>query len=204
MSHKITSLIDEISRIEKPEDFSGQKKQIMDELKRIKSDHDKLLFNYERSCKDKSILSSLLTRTSVDLKKVSDNLKIRAEELSTLLTTIPAYVYFKDMNLNYLIVNQPFAELAGVSSKEITGKKIQEIFPGYNNKDYLKKEILVLETGQPIYDIEEEVEHSDRKRWVNSNIAPIRNPDNQIIGLIGISWDITERKLHEAELKQSK
>ena len=59
-------------------------------------------------------------------------------------------------------------------------------------------------TGLAMYDIEEEIEHNDRKRWVNSNIAPIRSADNKIIGLIGISWDITDRKLHEEELRQAK
>ncbi len=204
MSHKILSLIEEISRIQSPEDFFGQKGHISEELKKIKSEHDKLLFKFERSSKEKSIFSSLLIRTSADLQQVSDKLKIRAEELSTLLTTIPAYVYFKDLHLNYMMVNQPFAELAGAPSDQITGKKIQEIFPGYQNIEYLNKEAHVLETGLALYDIEEEIEHNDRKRWVNSNIAPIRNASNQIIGLIGISWDITERKLHEEELRQSK
>ena len=204
MSHKILSLIEEIARIQNPEDFSGQKDSILDELKRINSEHDKLLFKYERSSKEKNIFSSVLTRTSADIKKVSDNLKIRAEELSTLLTTIPAYVYFKDTHLNYMIVNQSFAELAGTESDQITGKKIQDIFPGYKNDEYLRQEAIVIETGKALYDIEEEMEHNGRKRWVNSNIAPIRNAENHIIGLIGISWDITDRKLHEEELRESK
>ena len=204
MSSKILSLIEDISGIQNPEEFAGLKGPIIDELKRINAEHDKLLFKYERSSKEKNILSSLLTRTSADLKKVSDKLKIRAEELSTMLTTIPAYVYFKDIQLNYLIVNQPFAELAGIPSEQITGKKVHDIFPGYNNTEYLKKEAYVIETGLALYDLEEEMEYNDRKRWINSNIAPIRNSDNQIIGLIGISWDITERKLHEEELQQSK
>ena len=204
MSNKILSLIDDLSKIQDPEDFAGQKGNLIDELKKINSEYVKLQFKYDRSSKEKSIFSSLLTRTSADLKQVSDNLKVRADELSTLLTTIPAYVYFKDTNLNYMIVNQSFAELTGMPASEVTGKKIHDIFPGYANTDYLKKEAYVIETGRALYDIEEEIEHNDRKRWVNSNIAPIRNAGNQIIGLIGISWDITERKLHEGELRHAK
>ncbi|MCX6305056.1 MAG: ATP-binding protein [Bacteroidetes bacterium] len=204
MSLKILSFIEELSNMQPPEDFSGLKGSIIDELRKINSEYDKLQFKYERSNKDKNILSSLLTRTSVDLMKVSDNLKIRAEELSTLLATIPAYVYFKDTSLNYMIVNRSFAELAGVASDQIIGKKIQEIFPGYFNHEYIKKEMEVLESGLAKYNIEEEMDLQDKKRWLNSNIAPIRNAENQIIGLIGISWDITERKLHEEQLRESK
>jgi PAS domain S-box-containing protein len=204
MSHKILSLIEEIAGIQRPEDFSGHRSSILDELKKVNSEFDKLAFKDEQSRKGKNILSSLLTRTSADLKMVSEKLKIRAEELSTLLTTIPAYVYFKDTHLHYMMVNKAFADLAEMPAGSITGKKIQDIFPGYKNTDYLKKETIVIETGNALYDIEEEIEHNGRKRWVNSNIAPIRNSEDQIIGLIGISWDITDRKLHEEELRRSK
>jgi len=204
MSHKILSLIDEISRIQKTEDFSGQRGHILEDLKKIKSEYDKMEFKYERANKEKNILNSLLTKTSSDLKKVSDSLKIRAEELSTLLTTIPAFVYFKDIHLKYMIVNQQFAELAGISPEQITGKSIHDVFAGYDNVDYLKKEQQVIQNGVAVYDIEEEIIYDSVKRWVNSNIAPIRNAENQIIGLIGISWDITERKLHEEMLRKSK
>jgi PAS domain S-box-containing protein len=204
MSHKILSLIGELSGIKNAEEFDLKKGLLIEELNKINAEYDKQQFKYERSSKEKNILSSLLTRTSVDLKKVSVNLKIRAEELSTLLNTIPAYVYFKDNHLNYMIVNKSFAELAGVPSDQIIGKKIHDIFPGYKNSEYLDKEVNVTRTGTALYDIEEEIVHSGRKRWVNSNIAPIRNMENQIVGMIGISWDITERKLHEEELRQSK
>ncbi len=204
MSLKILMLIEELSGYQNPEDFSVRKEQIIEELKKVNADYDKLLFKYQRSSKEKSIFSSLLTRTSADLKKVSDNLKIRAEELSALLNTIPAFVYFKDVHLNYILVNQPFVELAGIPAEKITGKKIQDIFPGYNNTEYIKKEASVIETGTALYDIEEELDHNDLKRWVNSSIAPIRNAENRIIGLIGISWDITERILYEEELRHSK
>lgn len=203
MSHKIVTLIEEISKAQSPEAFFGLKAFLLNELKKVHSDYDKLAFKYERSTKEKNILNSLLTKTSVDLKKVSDNLKIRAEELSILLTTIPAFVYFKDTQLKYQIVNQQFAELAGIPSDQIAGKMIHEVFPGYENSDYLEKEYDVLKNGIALYDLEEELTFKDWKRWINSNIAPIRNLENQIVGLIGISWDITERKLHEEELQKS-
>jgi PAS domain S-box-containing protein len=204
MANRIVSLIDEIKKMDIPDDQSGRLSFIIDELKKINSEFDKTTFKYERSGKDKNILSSLLTRTSIDLKKVSENLKTRAEELSTMLTTIPAYVYFKDSDLRYVMVNQPFAELIGATAESIKGKQLQDIIPGYNNADYIVNEKRVLETGIPLYNIEEEIIHQDRKRWVSSNLAPIRNSLNEIAGLIGISWDITERKLHEEELHEAK
>ncbi len=204
MSTKIQSLIDELKSIESNDDFLKVKEDILLELKKIKSDEEKLNFQYARSSKEKNILSSLLTRTSADLKKVSDNLKERAEELSTILATIPAYVYFKDINLKYVLVNRSFEELINKKAEDIVGKRLHEIISTYHNDTYNQKEQEVLETGKSLYDIEEEIMINDSLNYLNTNIAPIRNLENEIIGIIGISLNITERKHNEQELLHAK
>jgi PAS domain S-box-containing protein len=204
MMEKIEKIRTLIRSLNVPDGQAGQVGLIEDLLDKLHQEMVKINFKVERSIKEKNILSSLLTRTSYDLKKVSDNLKIRAEELSTLLTTIPAYVYFKDRNLNYIMVNQLFAELIGIPADLIVGKQLGDIMPGYNNTEYFVQERLVLDNGVALFNIEEEVVFHNRKRWVSSNIAPIRNTEGMIIGLIGISWDITERKLYEEELMIAK
>ncbi|MCX6283276.1 MAG: PAS domain-containing protein, partial [Bacteroidetes bacterium] len=191
-------------RLRSPEEFTQYWDKVQEELSLVGSEYSKLKFKYERSNKEKNILSSLLTRTSADLKKVSDNLKIRAEELSTILATIPAYVYFKDVKLNYILVNQSFAELVGIPAKQIQGKNLNDIFQNYKSNNYFETEQQVIDSGTAVYDIEEELEFSGRLRWVNTNLAPIRSTTGKIIGLIGISWDITERKHYESELKYAK
>ena len=198
------SLIDELQNIKSSEEFAGSRERIMEDLLRMKTEHEKLNFRYERLNKEKNILSSLLTRTSADLKKVSENLKIRAEELSAILATIPAYVFFKDRNLNYLLVNKGFAELVGIPAEQIKGRSVKDIFLNYNSSDYFVTEQRVIDSGTAMYNVEEEVEYNGRLRWVNTNLAPIRNAANEIIGLIGMSWDITERKHFESDLMHSK
>ena len=204
MSQKIDLLADLIRNINSGSDFERERELILDELKKINAEQEKLIFKSQRSIKEKNILSSLLTRTTFDLKLVSNRLSVRAEELSTLLTTIPAFVFFKDIHLKYLIVNQAFADLVGVPASEIVGKSALELFGIPNNDDYNDKEIKVIGDGLAFYDIEEQVERNEHKFWVNTNIAPIRNTENEIVGLIGISWDITERKQHEEELRNAK
>ncbi len=197
-------LIEDLQRLRSPEEFTQYWDKVQEELSLVGSEYSKLKFKYERSNKEKNILSSLLTRTSADLKKVSDNLKVRAEELSTILSTIPAYVYFKDVKLNYILVNQSFAELVGVPAEKIQGKSLKDILPNYKSNGYIETEQKVIDSGTAVYDIEEELEFMGRFLWVNTNLAPIRSTAGQIIGLIGISWDITERKHYESELKYAK
>ena len=204
MADNIQSLIREIDGIRADDDHPERWDHVMDSLHRLDKEFDRLIFQAGRSIKEKSILSSLLTRTSIDLKKVSDDLKTRAEELSTMLATIPAFVFFKDTALNYVLVNKAFIELIGKQPEEIIGRKLGELMPGYENDEYLQTEKRVVELGEAIYNIEEEIHYQERTRWVSSNLAPIRNPENKIVGLIGISLDITERKNHEEELRIAK
>ncbi|MEI6822220.1 MAG: response regulator [Bacteroidota bacterium] len=204
MLYKIQTLIDEISTIKSYDDFLKLKESLFLELKKIGLENDKLNFKYERSNKEKNILSSLLTNTSADLKKVSDNLKIRAEELSIILDTIPAYIYFKDIHLKYVLVNRSFEDLLGLEPVDIIGKHLNDLLDTYHNDDYLNKERFVLETGKALYDLEEEVEINNTKHSLNTNIASIKNAEGVIIGIIGISLNITERKQNEKDLLQAK
>ena len=153
MSQKVEFLAELIRNIKTGVDFEREREFIMEELRKIKEEQDKFIFKYQRSTKEKNILSSLLTRTSFDLKQVSNRLSVRAEELSTLLTTIPAYVFFKDVNLNYLIVNKAFTDLVGMTAGEIIGKRAAELFGIRNNDDYNEKDQQVIQSGIAFYDI---------------------------------------------------
>ena len=204
MIQKIEFLSELIRNLKTDADLARDREMILDELEKVNGEIAKLNFKVQRSTKEKNILSSLLTRTTFDLKQISNSLSVRAEELSTLLTTIPAFVFFKDIHLNYLLVNQAFADLVGASAREVTGKNSSAFFGIQHHSDYVEKENQVIRYGIAFYDIEEHVTGRDREFWVNTNIAPIRNAENEIVGLIGISWDITERKQHEEELRMAK
>ncbi|NCA75259.1 MAG: response regulator [Alphaproteobacteria bacterium] len=201
---QLRAFIGRVMQLSPGTDFSEMKAAILEELEKINTDYDRLKFKYERLNKEKNILNSLLTRTTIDLKKASENLKIRAEELSTLLATIPAFIYFKDLQLRYVLVNNSFTELVRLPYDQIIGKKVRDVFPGYDSDIYESKELEVLATGIALYDIEEMFDDGTRKRYGSTSIAPIRDPGGKIIGLVGVSRDITERKRHEAELRQAK
>lgn len=81
MSQRIDLVVEMIKAIKPGNDFVMERDLILDELKKVKSEQEKTTFRYLRSTKEKNILSSLLTRTSKDLKQLSDRLIIRAEEL---------------------------------------------------------------------------------------------------------------------------
>lgn len=198
---KINKILEGISSFD---DFVKQKEELLEEVHSLERDRQVMSFKFERLLKDKNVLNSLLKKTTEDLKNAVEALKIRAEELSILLSTIPALVYFKDINLNYILVNKAFERFINLPFYGIQGKKVDDLIPEYKTNNYAEMEMEVIESGLPLYNIEEVIHKGGREVWLTSNLAPYRDNEGEIIGLVGISWDITDRKKYENELQEAK
>jgi diguanylate cyclase (GGDEF)-like protein len=62
-------------------------------------------------------------------------------------------------------------------------------------RNFRASEENILRTGQPMIDQEESVvDAAGSRKWVLSTKVPLRNDENEIFGLVGISRDITARK----------
>jgi PAS domain S-box-containing protein len=204
MTERIRKINEIIEGISSFEDFLAHKQEIMGEVHESERDRQMLSFKYDRLLKDKNVLNSLLKKTTEDLKRAVEALRTRAEELSILLSTIPALVYFKDTNLKYILVNKSFERFVNLPFYGIQGKKVEELIPEYKTNNYEEMELEVIQSGLPLYNIEETIKKDGKQVWLTTNLAPYRDNDGEIIGLVGISWDITFRKKYEDELREAK
>lgn len=205
MQKIIQHLSNQLAHINETDDISRLKLEMKEELDRLMMEADIIDFKLQRALKDKNVVNSLLTKTTEDLKSTLQKQENQSEMLNILLDTIPALVYFKDSNLRYQIVNKEFIEFSGLSREELVGKTLKEVFIHYlPDGKYQKLENKVIEKGSFFYNVEELVEQNDKKIWVHTNIAPVRNKEEEIIGLIGISWDISNQKNYEQELTHAR
>ena len=140
MQKRLKKIIEKIEKINDSEAFIENKQLLLDELKQFQAETDEIKFEYRKSNNEITALLSKLDKTNSDLEKASHNLKIRAEELSTILKTIPAFVFFKDINLKYILVNDHYSDLIGITPDQIVGKSICDIFPDYDCDKYLEKD----------------------------------------------------------------
>ncbi|MCD4724956.1 MAG: response regulator [Bacteroidales bacterium] len=200
-TNKINKIIEGIRSFE---DFLSHKEEILQGVQNLEHDRQVLKFKFERLLKDKNVLNSLLKKTTEDLNNAVEALKTRAEELGILLSTIPALVYFKDTDLKYILVNKSFERFVNLPFYVIKGKMVEDLIPEYKMNNYSEMEREVIQSGLPLYNIEEFIQQEEKEVWLTSNLAPFRDTEGEIIGLVGISWDITERKKHENELQYAK
>ncbi|OQX72689.1 MAG: hypothetical protein B6D64_14815 [Bacteroidetes bacterium 4484_276] len=89
--------MDILNSIESWEDFLKWKRELPGQFNALRKEMEATQFKYQRSSKEKNIIYSLLNKTSQDLNHAVKTLKLQAEELSTLLSAIPAFVYFKNI-----------------------------------------------------------------------------------------------------------
>lgn len=137
-----------------------------------------------------------------DRKQIEGELRYQATLLSSLLDSIPDIVFFKDRNGVYLGCNPPFAEFAGSSRDRIVGKTDYDLFEKEVADSFRSYDRKVMEGNQARHN-EETIRYPDgRMKQIDTFKAPLIVPDGRVIGLLGISRDITERKQTEDELSR--
>lgn len=123
--------------------------------------------------------------------------------LFTLLSSIPNLVYFKDLDLKYMMVNHAFESWINRNSKEISGKTDKDVYPDYLKRNIGEYEEEVLRTAQGIYNFEEKLLIDQSEMWLLTSISPYKDAEGDLKGIITSSLDITHRKKHEIELTEA-
>jgi len=145
-----------------------------------------------------------VTETKDDLMLMGERLRQKSEEQKALLSTIPASVYFKDRNGNYIAANKAFADKTGTPVDEIAGKTDYDFFPEKQADAYRAEDQEVMESGEPKYGIEEVVTRADGEpMWTSTSKSPFFGHDGVVIGMVGITHNITELKNAENRIKAS-
>jgi PAS domain S-box-containing protein len=119
----------------------------------------------------------------------------------TLVENIPQKIFTKDTNLVYVSCNEKFAHDLGITPEEYTGKMDYDFFPTELADKYRADDRRIMESGKT-EDIEEKYIQDGREVWVHTIKTPLRDEEGNVIGILGIFWDITERRRAEEELAQ--
>ncbi|WP_117190631.1 sensor domain-containing protein [Rhizobium terrae] len=140
-----------------------------------------------------SRLLRISTESDVDLEVA---LVAREIETRTLLDQLPDFIYVKDRRGRFVFANAA----AGRNSKfhngrDLVGKTDFDILDKETAAELFAVEQQVMSTGEAVEGREERIKLTDgRILWLTTSKMPLRNTDGQIVGLVGISRDITERK----------
>jgi PAS domain S-box-containing protein len=131
-----------------------------------------------------------------------EEIALQRTQLRTFLDNLPGFAFMKDVEGIYTLVNRQFFEKLGVGEYDVLGKTDKEIFPAGFASRYRADDLTVISTGQSMI-LEELFGREDESEMVvSTRKVPLRDPDGQIIGVTGLSIDISDRKRVENEINQ--
>ena len=136
--------------------------------------------------------------THEDITELAANRRIADERISlqTLIDWVPDYLWVKDRESRFVVVNSALAADCGRDkTSDMIGLTDFDLHAPELAQKFRLIEQNVLNSGQPMVDEEEfVVDASGAGKWLSSTKVPLRNAQNEIFGLVGIAHDITARK----------
>ena len=135
-------------------------------------------------------------------KQTEESLRESEVKHRTLLENIPQKIFFKDTDSIYVSCNQHYAKDLKINSEEITGKTDYEFYPKELAEKYREDDKKVIQIGETV-EIEEKYIINGQNIFVQTVKTPVRDEIGNVTGILGIFWDITERKQAEEALRKA-
>ncbi len=158
-----------------------------------------LLFAFVNEISSKAYKNNQLIKSIQELKDAEEKL-LKSELLnSTLIKHLPQRIFVKDHDSKYIVCNDIYSKDLGISPKEIVGKDDFAFFHAELAEKYRGDDQMVIMEGVQ-KEFEEKYSIFDQPRWTHIIKVPYRDSNEQIIGVLGIFEDITERKLRQEEI----
>jgi PAS domain S-box-containing protein len=181
---------------------------------------DIVSFENRYRCKDGSYRWMLWTATAfvdqrliyaaardiTDRKTTEDALARERNLLRTLMDNLPDHIFVKDTASRFITANAATLRSLGAPSlEEVLGKTDFDFLPPELAGQYFGDEQAVCRSGQPLLNREELlIDPSGQRKWLLTTKVPLRDGNGAVVGLVGMSHDITERKRMEEEWRKAK
>jgi PAS domain S-box-containing protein len=154
--------------------------------------------DFLKSCADLVTLTYNNNRINITLDRLSDD----QETMQTIIDNIPRAVFWKGRDLKFQGCNKIFAQVAGLKSyHDLVGRTDYEMPWKEHGDAYRADDLAVMNSRKARLDLEEEnVNNEGKVSWVLTSKVPVMNKHGEIVAVLGMFEDITERKLKEADI----
>jgi PAS domain S-box-containing protein len=146
--------------------------------------------------------AAIFLRDNTAQKRAEQALKASEARFRNLLNTLPQKIFLKDRAENFIFCNKNLARDLRATPDEIIGKNVYAFHPPELADLYSARDQAVMKSGETL-DIEEDYVVDGVATIVQTIKVPMRDEHGEVNGLLGIFWDISERKQNEAKLRES-
>lgn len=140
---------------------------------------------------------------AIQRKKIHQETLISKQILRKVLDNIPINVFWKDAASNFLGVNAISLKEMGLEKEsDVIGKSDFDFYDKMDAAKYKADEQAIMLSGKPKLNYQESHIKNDEKKCYLTNKLPFFDEDNKVIGIVGTSEDISERKRIQMELEK--
>jgi len=149
-----------------------------------------------------ALIKESLVEELYERRRAEENLRESQLFLSEVIENTGALIYAKDREGRYELVNRKWEEETGLKRELVIGRTDMELFSETIGTEFRRADLHVMEL-ESVLELEELFEDATGKRFFLSIKIPLRDKNNAVKGICGISTEITERKRVEEALRES-
>jgi PAS domain S-box-containing protein len=176
-----------------------RRKRAEEELRRA---HDDLEKRVEQRTHELAAANALLREEIAERERAEQALRESYNLMRAVIEGATDFIYVKDLDGRYLMMNSAAANFIGRPAEEAIGKDDTELFPPETAQRFIEHDRQVIAAEEAL-SLEESIIIEGKPQTTFSVKSVYRNEKEEIIGLVGISRDITKRKRMEEELRAS-
>ena len=198
-----------LAQLADPEQFVAKIRELHDHPEQTSFDQIELASGrvFERYSQPQRIEDEIVGRVwsfrdITERKRAEEQVRRSEAKYRTLLENIPQKIFYKDRNSVYAAVNPSYAKDLGMLPEDFVGKTDYDFFPNELADKYRTDDRRVMTRG-----VAEELDEcyisGGETKTIHTVKAPVYDENGAIGGVLGIFWDITERKRAEEALQQA-
>jgi len=124
--------------------------------------------------------------------------------LDTIINNIPAMVFYKNLQGEYIAANQMFCKQLKTTPQDIIGKTDFDFYEVERAEHYRQSDIEVIQSNGSIEGFEEEIRIDEENRIFATRKVLIRDQGGDPSGIIGLVYDVTQSRKTEQDLLESR
>ena len=138
-----------------------------------------------------------------DLVAAKEAAEAERRLLQTVIDAVPDAIFAVDRDGRFLVANRTGAARVGAPGVEaVLGRTALDVLPGDAGRTIHDGRLPILETGEPILDMEHPLATPDGEARVGSTSrVPLRDGGGAVVGVVGVTRDVTDERRAHAEAR---
>ncbi|HMS84481.1 MAG TPA: ATP-binding protein [Nitrospira sp.] len=151
------------------------------------------------------LITGTTNRVRMQVNERTQELAMKSDLLQAVIDTVPVRVFWKDRASRYLGGNPAFARDAGLSDpSELLGKSDYDLVWANEAGRYQADDTTVIESESPRIAFDEpQTTPSGHTAWLRTSKVPLKDRNNQVIGVLGMYEDVSAQRTTETRLRES-